>query len=84
MQILSTDIVKMQAKGLMTIPKKMRQKLNLEENSLVRVIEGRGRVILEPLRTLNFPVRSYNSEEINEFLELDKKKTKALRKKGLI
>ena len=84
MQILSTDIVKMQAKGLMTIPKKMRQKLNLEENSLVRVIEGRGRVILEPLRTLNFPVRSYNAEEINEFIKLDKKKTKALRKKGLI
>lgn len=84
MQILSTDIVKIQSKGLLTIPKKIRQNLGFEENSLVRVIEEKGRVVIEPIRTLPYPVRIYTRDEINEFLELDKKETKTLRRKGLL
>lgn len=83
-QIAQEEIIKMQTKGLLTIPKKMRQKLGFEENSLVRVREERGRVVIEPVRTLPYPVRSYTDQEIKEFIALDTLETKALREKGLL
>lgn len=83
-QVILEDIVKMQAKGLLTIPKKMRQKLGFRENSLVRVKEERGKLVVEPVRTLEYPVRSYTEQELKEFIELDRKESKKLKKKGLI
>lgn len=78
------EFVKLQAKGLITIPKKMRKALNLEEKGIVRVGVEKGRLYLEPLKTLPYPVRTYTKEEIKEFLALDAKETKGLKKKGLI
>lgn len=83
-QIIQEEIVKIQPKGLITIPKKFRQELGLEENGLVRIKEEKGRLVVESVRTLAYPVRGYTEDEINEFFELDKKETKALKKKGLL
>jgi len=83
-QITREEIIKIQSKGLVTIPKRIRQKLGFTENSLVRVKEDRGRLIMESVRTLSYPVRSYTADEIDEFLELDQKETKILKKKGLL
>lgn len=83
-QIMAEDIVKMQPKGLLTIPKRFREELGFEEDSLVRVREEKGRIVLEPVRVLDYPVRSYTKEEINEFLALDRKETRDLKKKKLI
>lgn len=83
-QIFQEEIVKIQPKGLITIPKKLRQQLGLEENTLVNMREEKGRLIMEPLRTLPYPVRSYTADEVDEFIELDKKETKQLKKKGLL
>lgn len=69
------EIVKIQPKGLFTIPKKFRVGL-FEENGLARVIKEKGRLIVEPVRTLNYPVRSYTDEEVKEFLNLDASETK--------
>ncbi len=78
------DIIKMQPKGLLTIPKRFREEFGFEEDGLVRVKGEKGRIVLEPVRILDYPVRSYTKEEIDEFLVLDKKETKALRQKGLL
>lgn len=83
-QISLEEIVKVQPKGLLTIPKKLRQKLDLAENSLVRVKAEKGRLIIEPLRTLPYSVRSYTEEDLKEFIELDKKEAQILRQKGLL
>lgn len=83
-QIMTEDIVKMQPKGLLTIPKRFREELGFEKDGLVRVREEKGRIVLEPVRVLDYPVRSYTKEEINEFLALDRKETRDLKKKGLI
>ena len=83
-QVIQEEIVKMQPKGLVTIPKKLRQKVGLLENSLVKVKEEQGRLVLEPVRTLPYPVRSYTQEDIKEFLELDKRESKELKEKGLL
>jgi len=81
-QITGEEIVKIQPKGLFTIPKKFRVGL-FEENGLARVRKEKGRLILEPIRTLPYPVRSYADEEIEEFMDLDARETKKLKAKGL-
>ena len=77
-------IVKIQDKGLITIPKPYRDKLGLKKNELVRVKKNRGRIIIEPIRILPYPVRSYTDSEIKKFLKLDEKESKKLKAKGLL
>lgn len=83
-RIIQEEIIKIQPKGLLTIPKSLRVKLGFVENSLVRVKEEKGRLIMEAVRTLPYPVRSYTDDEIKGFLKLDEKQSKELKKKGLI
>ncbi len=77
-------IVKIQNKGLLTIPKAYRESLSLVEGDLVRVKEEKGRLVVEKVRTLPYPVRSYTKGEIKEFLALDEKESKKLKAKGLL
>ena len=85
MQLINLDeIVKIQTKGLVTIPKKLRQKIGLEEKDLVKIREEKGRLVIEPLRMLSYPVRRYTEQELKEFLEFDKKESESLKKKGLL
>ncbi len=82
-QLPLEEIVKIQPKGLITIPKKIRTEL-FEENGLARVRKEKGRLILEPVRTLPYPVRRYTNEDIKEFIALDANETKKLKAKGLL
>jgi AbrB family looped-hinge helix DNA binding protein len=83
MQIQQT-IVKIQGKGLITIPKSYRDELGLEKDSLARVTKIKGKLILEPVKTLPYSVRSYTDSEIKKFLNLDKRQSSELKAKGLI
>jgi bifunctional DNA-binding transcriptional regulator/antitoxin component of YhaV-PrlF toxin-antitoxin module len=65
------ELIKLQQKRLITIPKKFRQELGFEENGLVRIKKEKSRLVIEPVRTLSYPVRSYTDEEIEEFFKLD-------------
>ena len=82
-QVIQEEIVKVQPKGLITLPKRLRQGI-LEENSLARVRKEKGRLIIEPVRTLPYPVRGYTDQEVQEFVALDAKESKELKKKGLV
>jgi AbrB family looped-hinge helix DNA binding protein len=85
MQTLNQEeIVKLQPKGLITIPKKFRELLDLEENGLLKVRLEKDRLVIEPVKTLSYKVRSYTEEEIEEFFKLDEEESKILRKKKLI
>ena len=77
------DIVKLQPKGLLTIPKKARQAVGFDEDGFVRIRVDRGRILIEPVRVLPSPVRRYTNEEIEKFFALDDKESEELRKKGL-
>lgn len=78
------NIVRIQGKGLITIPKALRDTLNLEKDTYVRIFESKGRLMVEPVRTLPYKARSYKTSEVVEFLNTDKKESKNLKKKGLI
>lgn len=82
--LFTEDFVKLQPKGLLTIPKKFREELGLEENKLVRIRKEKGRLILEPVRTLPYPVRGYTRGELEEFLKLDQKETEDLKRKRIV
>lgn len=82
-QISYEEIIKIQNKGLVTIPKRIREGM-FEENGLAKIKREKGRVILEPVRTYPYPVRSYTDEELEEFFALDEKETKELKAKKLI
>ena len=78
------EIVKIQSKGLLTIPKRFRRELGFDEKSMVRVRKEKNRLVIEPLRVLSYPVRHYTDEDLKDFLEFDRQETRELKKKGLI
>lgn len=78
------EIVRILPKGIMTIPKKFRETLGLVENGLARIKTEKGRLIVEPVRILPYPVRTYTNEEIKEFIAQDKQETKELKQKKLL
>lgn len=84
LQPIQEEIIKLQSRGLLTIPRKFRQSLGLEENSLLRIKKDQWRLVIEPVRTLPYPVRSYTNKDIDEFFELDAEQTKKLKRKGLL
>ena len=78
------EIIKMQPKGVMTVPKKFRTELGMSDNILLRLKKEKGRLVVEVVRALPYPVRTYTNKEIDEFIEFDKSETKKAKKKDLI
>lgn len=66
------NLVKILPKGLVTIPKKLRQDVGLEENGLARIKKEGKRLILEPVSVISYPLRDYSSEEIRQFMKEDR------------
>lgn len=66
------EIVKLQPKGLLTIPVNIRKKYGFNANDFIRIKARGGKVYLEPVRTLPYQVRSYTNKDLEEFFELDK------------
>ena len=83
-QLNYEEIIKIQAKGLMTIPKSFRDDLDINESDFVRLKKDKGRIILEPIRILPYLVRTYSDKEVDDFFEFDKLETRQLKKKGLL
>jgi bifunctional DNA-binding transcriptional regulator/antitoxin component of YhaV-PrlF toxin-antitoxin module len=69
------EIIKVQEKGLITIPIAFRKSLGLTKDSFAKIYKKNGKLVLEPVRILSYPVRSYTNEEIDEFVKLDEKES---------
>ena len=72
-QISNDTIVQIGPKGTFTLPKPLRSLSNLGEGSFVKATFSFGKIILEPARLISYPVRQYTDQEIDEFLQEDKK-----------
>ncbi len=66
-------VTTLQTKGLVTIPKAMRQAAGLDEGGTIKISLQDGKVLIEPATVVTYPVRHYTDKEIEEFLEEDKK-----------
>jgi len=85
MQITFTEeIAKIQPRGILTIPKKLRRSMGLADNTFVKISGNKYRLVIEPIRVLPYPVRSYNDNEIKDFFDLDAQESKRLKTKGLL
>jgi bifunctional DNA-binding transcriptional regulator/antitoxin component of YhaV-PrlF toxin-antitoxin module len=74
--LIQQQIVKIQEKGLITIPIAFRESLGLKKDSFAKIYKEKGRLILEPVSMLSYPVRNYSNEEIDQFVKLDRKESK--------
>lgn len=81
---ISDELVRLQPKGLITIPKKFRDSLGFKDSDFVRIKKENIRLILEPIRILPYPVRSYTQAELQSFLDLDQKETKKLKARRIL
>lgn len=77
------QIILLQPRGVFTVPKKLRQGL-FDNSPVARITRLGQKLVIEPVRTLPYSVRSYTNNEIDEFFELDDKESKELKNKGLI
>lgn len=77
------EIIKIQPRGVITIPKQLRDK-DFDVDSFLRVKKVAGRLILEPVNIPRYLVRRYTNDEVDEFIELDKQESEKLGKNGLL
>ena len=62
--------LKVLGKGMVTLPKKWREELNLEKGDIVRAKKEGNRVVIEAFKN-TAPYRVYASSEIDDFLKDD-------------
>ena len=74
------NLVKILPKGLVTIPKKLRQDIGFEENGLARIKKEGKRLILEPVNVVSYPLREYSIQEIKQFIKEDRLSPQLARK----
>src|SRR3712207_1059387 len=64
--------LKVLGKGMVTIPKKWRDEMGIEDGDVVKAKRQGNTVVIEPQREPNAPYRVFGADEIKEFLEEDK------------
>lgn len=77
------EIIKVQSRGLITIPRRFRDR-DFGENSFVRVKKEGGKLVLEPVQVIGYSARKYTDREVGEFFDLDDKESARLRRKGIL
>ncbi len=82
-QVTYEEIIKLQPKGVLTVPKKMRDGL-FDDMGVAKISRIGSKLVIEPVRTLSYPVRSYSENDLKGFFELDEKGTKELKTKSII
>ena len=77
------EIAKIQPRGILTIPKKLRRFIGLADNTFVKISGNKYRLIIEPVKVVPYPVRNYNDSEIEKFINLDVKESRHLLQKRI-
>lgn len=82
--IFTEEIAKIQPRGILTIPKKLRRSIGLADNTFVKISGNKYRLIIEPVRVIPYHVRDYNGKDIKDFVDLDAGESKRLRQKRML
>ena len=77
------QIVQLQPRWVFTLPKNLREGF-FDENRLAKISRTGRKIVIEPIRTLPYAVRSYTETEVDDFFDLDDKESKELKNKGII
>jgi AbrB family looped-hinge helix DNA binding protein len=64
--------IRVLGKGMITIPKKWREELDIEEGAIIKARKVNQQVIIEPTnKPAPVPYRVYSRDELGEFLQDD-------------
>ncbi|MEK7504240.1 MAG: hypothetical protein AAB550_01955 [Patescibacteria group bacterium] len=77
------EIIQIQSRGNITIPKLFRSE-EFDEKSYIRMKKLDGKLILEPVQIIGYPVRKYLSSEVDDFFALDDRESIKLKKMGIL
>lgn len=77
------EIIQIQSRGNITIPKPFRSE-GFDEKSYIRMRKMNGKLVLEPVQIVGYPVRKYLNTEVDEFFDLDDKESLKLKKMGIL
>ena len=69
-----TKLVRLQAKGQITLPAQFRRRLNVGEDTILRVTLDRDSITIRPLRSESTdpPLREFSQADIDRFLREDR------------
>jgi bifunctional DNA-binding transcriptional regulator/antitoxin component of YhaV-PrlF toxin-antitoxin module len=70
----ATKLVRLQAKGQLTLPAQFRRRLNVDEDTMLRVTLHENGMTITPLRSerTDPPLREFSSADITRFLREDR------------
>lgn len=68
---IDQEWLKILGKGMVTLPKKWRDELGIEEGDIVKAKKEGNRVVIETQQQSLAPYRIYNDKEIDDFLKDD-------------
>ena len=71
-QLIQEEWLKILGKGMVTLPKKWRDDMDLREGDVVKAKKEGSRVVIEAKQSQSVPYRVYSDSEINQFLKEDK------------
>ncbi len=63
--------LKVLGKGMVTLPKKWRDEMGLQEGDIVKAKKERNKIVLETPQGQKAPYRVFSNAEIDEFLKAD-------------
>ena len=69
--IISQEWIKVLGKGMVTLPKKWRDEMGLQEGDVIKAKKEGDKIVLESSQAQNAPYRVFSSTEIDEFLKED-------------
>lgn len=68
---IDQEWLKVLGKGMVTLPKKWRKEMGIEEGDIVKAKKEGNTVVIEPQGKSLAPYRIYSDSEIEEFLQAD-------------
>lgn len=70
--ITNQEWLKVLGKGMVTLPKRWREELGIEEGDVIKAKKEGNRVVIEVSQNQKVPYRIFSNVEIDEFLKEDK------------
>lgn len=78
--LTNQEWLKVLGKGMVTLPKRWRDEMGIEQGAVVKAKKEGNKVIIEAIKSQNVSYRVYTSNEINEFLKDDELPKEFVRK----
>lgn len=78
--VSNQEWLKVLGKGMVTLPKKWRKELGIEEGDIIKAKKEGNKVVIEARQAQNAPYRVFSNSEIDQFLKDDQLSNSLIKK----